>query len=142
MPIRAFIYNHSNDGITAAIRFHQDSVRELATYCTEPDQNLPPRSLADYISEADIATSRPESFFREVNILWRHPTIKLPSTFATGRRLRVTYSGNVKSAGGIAFEGYYVVGTDWFATLLPLAQTEIEIEFASGNGHDLIIVVG
>lgn len=141
MSIEAFIYNHSNDGVTAAIRFHQDSVRHLAVHCTGPDQNLPPRTLSDYIAEADIATSRPESFFRDVDILWRHPTIALPSSFATGRRRRVTYSGNVKSGGGIAFEGYCVVAPYWFTTLLPLAQTRIEVEFLAGQSHDLIIVV-
>jgi len=142
MPIEAYIYNHSNDGVTAAILFHQDSVRQLATPCAGPDQNLPPRTLSDYIAEADVATSKPESFFRPVDILWRHPTIVVPSRFATGRRMRITYSGNVRSGGGIAFEGYCVVEPGWFTTLLPLAQTQIEIEFLAGHGHDLIIVVG
>ena len=142
MTVQAYIYDHSNDGSTAAIRFHQTAVRDLQALCTGEDQNLGGRTLAEYIDEADHATVRPESFFRNVDILWRHPTITLPNVFATGRRLRVTYSGNVRSGGGMAFEGYCVVSPDWFSTLLPMAPTQIEVEYIPGESHDLIIVVG
>ena len=97
MPIEAYIYNHSNDGVTAAIRFHQDAVRQLAYVCTEPDQNLPPRTLSDYIADADVALIRPVSFFRDVAILWHHPALMLTSYYANGRRLRLTNSGSIKT---------------------------------------------
>ena len=140
MSFEAYIYNHSNDGKTAAIRFHQDTVRQLATVCIGSDENVHGRSLSDYITEADAATARPESFFRNVDILWQHPSIQLPSVLGTGRRLRVTYSGNVKTGGGISFEGHCVVASDWWPTLLPLAQTKIDVDYIPGTHHDLMIV--
>jgi hypothetical protein len=142
MSFQAHVYNHSNDGVTAAIRFHQDTVRHLAHKCVGQDQNLPPRTLADYIADADVATARPESFFRNVCILWQHPTIKLPSQFCTDRRFRVTYSGNVRPGGGVSFEGYCVVDPAWHSILLPLAQTTIEVEYIPGSTQDVIHVVG
>jgi hypothetical protein len=142
MSFQAHVYNHSNDGVTAAIRFHQDIVRQLIQACLGQDQNLPPRTLADYIAEADAATHRPESFFRNVCILWQHPTIHLPTQFCTDRRFRVTYSGNVRPGGGISFEGYCVVDPAWYSTLLPLAPRAIEIEYIPGTGQDVIQVVG
>jgi hypothetical protein len=141
MPFEFFIYNHSNDGQTAAIRAHQDTVRQLAAACTGGDENVPGRTLTQYIVEADAAITNPESFFREVDILWQRPGPALPHRFATGRRMRVTYSGNVRAGGGIAFEGYCVVDPAWFAALLPLAPTPIQVEYITGVDRDLIIVL-
>lgn len=141
MPFQFYIYNHSNDGVTVALRTHHDVVRLLATACTGPDENVPGRTLADYIQEADAATARPESFFRNLDIVWNHPTIVLPTRYSTDRRFRVTYSGNVRQSGGIAFEGYCVVDPAWYAQLMPLVQTPIQVEYLAGTHRDLLMVV-
>jgi len=142
MPFQLYIYNHSNDGQTVALRAHQDVVRTLATACTGSDENVPGRTLTDYVHEADAATTRPESFFRNVDIVWNHPTITLHSRYSTDRRFRVTYSGNVRQGGGISFEGYCVVDPAWFAQLMPLVQTPIQVEYLPGVHRDLLLVVG
>jgi len=142
MPFQLYIYNHSNDGQTVALRAHQDVVRALATACTGGDENVPGRTLADYIQECDTAMSRPESFFRNVDIAWNHPTIALPSRYSNERRFRVTYSGNVRPSGGIAFEAYCVVDPLWFAQLMLLVQTPIQVEYLVGVRRDLLLVNG
>jgi hypothetical protein len=142
MSFPAQIYNHSNDGVTAAIRFRQDTVRDLSMACTGVDENHYSRTLSEYIAEAEAATTRPDSFFRNVCILWQHPTISLPSFLSTTRRFRVTYSGNVRSDGGIAFEGYCVVDPLWFSILLPLTPTSIKVEYFTGGDLDIIQVIG
>ena len=141
MQFQFHIYNHSNDGATAAIRAHQDVVRQLATTCIGTDENVTGRTLAQYISNADTTVSRPESFFRNVDILWNNSRISVPHQYSTGRRFRVTYSGNVRDGGGISFEGYCVVDPAWFSILLPMAQTPIQIDYLPGNDRDLIVVL-
>ena len=141
MPFQFFVYNHSNDGVTVALRAHQDVIRLLVASCTGTDENVPGRTLADYIQDADAATTRPESFFRNVDIVWNHPTIALPTRYSTDRRFRVTYSGNVRLSGGIAFEGYCVVDPAWYGLLMPLVQTPIQVEYFTGTQRDLLMVV-
>lgn len=141
MPFEFFIYNHSNDGQTAALRAHQDTVRLLAAICTGMDENIPGRTLAQYVNDADVATAKPDSFFRLVDIVWNRPLPLLPHRYATNRRFRVTYSGNVKVGGGVSFEGYVVVDPSWFAALLPLAPTPIQVDYIPGIDRDLIIVL-
>lgn len=139
MPFPFQIYNHSNDGRTAAIRAEMAVVRALALACTGDDENIPGRTLAQYIADADVAVARPESFFRHVDIIWHGAALVVPR-YVHDRRFRVTYSGNVRPGGGVSFEAYCIVDPAWFATLLPLHQTPIQVDYVAGMTRDLLVV--
>src|SRR5262249_21726725 len=135
------LYNQSNDGLTAAIRAHKRVVQQLARACTGQDAGGTGRTLADYIRDANVATTPPQPFTRQVDILWRHPAIVVQPLYVQDRTFEVTYSGHVRKRGGFSFQGYCMVHRRWWPIFLPLHTRTIFIEYHAGTGRDLIVVV-
>jgi hypothetical protein len=142
VPFEFHLYNQSNDGLTAAIRAHVDVIRALAAACTGQDASGTGRTLTDYIAEADAAqVDKPDPFIRHVDVLWQHPGLNVQPVYSQGRVLRVTYSGNIKPGGGVAFQAYCMVHPQWWPLILPLHTTPVQIEYHTGTDRDLIVVL-
>lgn len=135
-------YNQSNDGMTAAIRAHVDVIRALTRACTGLDASGTGRTLQDYIAEADAATvDKPDPFIRYVDVLWRHPAFAVNPMYSQERVFRVTYSGNIRPTGGVAFQAYCMVHPQWWPQILPLHTVPVQIEYHAGANRDLIIIL-
>ena len=135
-------YNQSNDGLTAAIRAHINVIRSLTTACTGLDASGTGRSLSDYIAEADSATvDKPDPFIRYVDVLWRHSAISVTPLYSQDRVFRVTYSGNIKPNGGVAFQAYCMVHPQWWPLILPRHTIPVQIEYHAGGIRDLIVIL-
>jgi hypothetical protein len=135
-------YNQSNDGLTAAVRAHIDVIRTLTTACTGFDSSGTGRTLQDYIAEADTAlVDKPDPFIRYVDVLWRNPVIQVTPMYSQDRIFRVTYSGNIKPGGGVAFQAYCMVHPQWWPQILPLHKVPVQIEYHAGATRDLIVIL-
>lgn len=100
------------------------------------------RTLQDYIAEADAATiDKPDPFIRNVDVLWRHSAFTVIPTYSQDRIFRVTYSGNIKPGGGVAFQAYCMVHPQWWPQVLRLHTDPVQVEYLTGTNRDLIIIL-
>lgn len=102
-----------------SVDFRVAELRDLATEMTGLDLSGLYISLRHFLETADAATSPPYSFFRNVDVLWQHPTIRTPSPLACDRRFVASYNGPLRQQGGYSTQGYLVLDPAWETTLSP-----------------------
>ena len=136
------IWDQANDGQTMGVRV--DSVVELdrlAGVCVGPDAAGNWGSLREYLDYSSDATLEPVPYVRDVDVLWLCSGIVLPYVYCQHRRFRVTYTGRLRAAGGFASQGYCIVDPAWNSTLQPHHQEPLAVEWHTGEGRDLMVVL-
>lgn len=136
------IWNQANDGKTMGIRVRDvDVLVQLPDACRGSDIAGNWNSLEEYLNEAATALQPPIPYVRLVDIVWLNTKPFGEARLAQDRRFRVTYTGNVRTSGGFASQGYSIVEPEGAAQLLPLHQTSIQVEYLAGAGRDAIVVL-
>jgi len=142
MRLNLRLDDQARQGHIVSIDFRVAELVQLATEMTGPDISGFHASLAEFLHTADTAGSPPDTYFRNVDVLWRHSTIATPSALGCDRRFAASYNGPLRAKGGYATQGYLVLPPAWEAALLPHLGTALEVDYFAGTTHDLMVVVG
>lgn len=137
------VWDQSNDGQTMAIRaVDVDALAELSTGCSQPDMAENWDSLQHYLDNAATASVAPIPYVRPVDVLWERAGVGVPQwSLCQDRRLRVTYSGNVRASGGFASQAYVVLDPAWNLALRPFDKEPLQVRYFAGPRRDLLVVL-
>lgn len=137
------VWDQSNDGQTMAIRVADvAALTDFSTSCDQPDIAENWESLGDYLTNADRATQPPAPYVRPVDVLWERSGLGIPAwSLCQDRRLRVTYSGNVRASGGFASQAYVVLDPSWNVPLRAFDKQALQVRYFARPLRDLLVVL-
>jgi hypothetical protein len=135
------IWNQANDGNTMAIRAADVSVVALlGPAISRPSDDGVYPTLAHYLAVLGNANTAPPPYRRTIDVLWRTAIGYGAHRYFPRRILEVTYSGNVRQAGGFAAQCYVVVDPQGYASLGGLHLAPIAVDVFPGSNGDLLEV--
>ena len=142
MPHNWKIFNHSNNGVSMAIRvYSMADLWALAPSVTGPSTNGLYTDLASFMNTSHVAAVRQAPYTRDVVVHWNNPTHFGQAQVFPARRFRVTYSGNSRKMGGFSNEAYISLGTSQYAPLVALHRQPILVDYHPGPLVDIITII-
>jgi len=142
MPNEFKIWDQGNDGSTMSIRVKDTlELNKLKSKVTGVDLSGMYTNLNDYLRRAATANLPPAPYSRLVNVVWLNAKGYPKPLVFPARTFVVTYTGNVRQAGGFASQGYVIVDPTGFANLGRHHRDAIEVEYITSAGVDTLVVL-
>ena len=142
MTHRFKIWDQGNDGSTMGIRVARvEALPQFATSCTMPDLSGEYRCLQDYLVRAESAQTPPPPYSRYVDVVWLSHIGYGVSKYFPHRTMVVTYSGNMRQAGGYASQAYCIVDPNGYPELASHHQRLISVEYVAHATRDTLVVL-